>query len=145
MLEDSKYFIWNKGDVYYLDKSQFFKTSEFVCSCTYSSCKEQRINKELIAKLVELRKEINEPIHINSAYRCSKKQEDIRKSGISTVVAKKSSHETGDAVDFRPTRMKIKDFFVFCAKKFFAIGTASTYLHVDMRGQDDKRVRRWTY
>lgn len=142
MKEDSDYVIWNKGDVYFLDKTQFFKTSEFACHCSLDSCVEQRINKNLLKKLVELRKEVNEPIIVTSAYRCSDYQEQLRKQGVNTVVAKKSTHELGNAVDVKPVRMRIKDFLSFCEKKFKAIGIASNFLHLDERSDKE---RRWNY
>jgi len=145
MREDSQYFIWNKGDVYFFDRNQFFKTSEFACQCSNKDCKEQRISKDLITKLNLIRKEVNEPILVTSGFRCKKHQEHLRKSGVNTVVAKQSTHELGEAVDLKPTRMRISDFLVFCAKHFYAIGIAKSFLHVDMRGQEDKRVRRWDY
>ena len=142
MLENSNYYIWNKGDVYFFDKDQYFKSSEFVCQCKYKECKEQKINKDLIKKLILLRKEINEPLVITSGFRCEAHQKDLRKQGVNTVVASKSTHELGDAADVYPIRMKIKDFMIFCAKQFKAIGIAKTFLHVDLR--DDKE-RRWDY
>ena len=142
MLEDSNYYIWNKGDVYFFDKNQFFKKSEFACQCTNKDCKEQRINKELIEDLNIIRKEINEPIIITSGFRCKKHQEHLSNSGVNTVVAKKSTHELGDAADLKPTRMRISDFLTFCAKRFEAIGIAKTFLHVDKR---IGKIRRWDY
>lgn len=142
MREDSNYFIWNKGDVYFFDKNQFFKTSEFACQCTNKDCKEQRISKDLIGKLNSIRKEINEPLIVTSGFRCKKHQEFLRSSGVNTVVAKQSTHELGDAADIKPTRMRILDFLTFCAKQFDAIGIAKTFLHVDMR---EGKTRRWDY
>lgn len=142
MQEDSNYYIWNKGDVYFLDKGQYFKTSEFACQCSNSSCVEQRINKQLISNLIDLRKQINEPIVITSAFRCKKHQEQLRAQGVNTVVAKTSTHELGDAIDAKPIRMKIKDFLMFCEKKFEAIGIAHNFLHLDMR---TGKTRRWDY
>lgn len=142
MHEDSNYFIWNKGDVYFLDKGGFFKTSEFACQCINPSCKEQRISKELISKLVKLRIRIAEPITVTSGFRCGKHQEKLRSEGVNTVVAKKSTHELGDAVDLKPIRMKIPQFLVFAAEFFEAIGTAKTFLHLDLR---TGKQRRWDY
>ena len=142
MHEDSNYYIWNKGDVYFFDKTQFFKTSEFACQCTNKDCKEQRIHKDIISKLNSLRKEINEPIMVTSGFRCEKHQIALRNSGVNTVVAKKSTHELGDAVDCRPTRMRISDFLTFCAKQFEAIGIAKSFLHLDLR---TGKIRRWDY
>ncbi len=146
MQEDSNYYIWNKGDVYFFDKNQYFKTSEFACQCKNADCKIQKINKDIVSKLIELRKEINEPLIITSGFRCKKHQDALRNQGVNTVVAKTTStHELGDAVDLSPVRMRIKDFLVFCSKKFYAIGIASNFLHLDLRGQKDKKERRWDY
>jgi uncharacterized protein YcbK (DUF882 family) len=142
MLEDSNYFIWNKGDVYFLGKEQFFKTSEFACQCKNVSCREQRVHKDLIKKLIDLRKEINEPLIVTSGFRCGLHQEQLRKEGVNTVVAKKSSHEKGDAADIKPTRMNMLTFFKIVDKYFEAIGTAKTFLHVDLR---TGKERRWDY
>ena len=145
MPEDLSYFIWNKGDIYFLNKEKTFSTKEFTCHCSFKECKEQKVSKLLIEQLTQLRKDVNEPITVTSGFRCSKYQEKLRSDGINTVVAKKSSHELGNAADITPTRMKIKDFLAFCEKKFKAIGIAKTFLHVDTRGQDDQRIRRWNY
>ena len=145
MHEDSNYFIWNKGDVYFLDKEKYFKTSEFACHCNFKDCVEQRISKSLITKISKVRSDIAEPIVITSGFRCSKYQEKLRNEGVNTVVAKKSTHELGQAVDFYPIRMKIPQFLVFVDKYFNSIGIAKTFLHADLRGQDDKKERRWNY
>lgn len=142
MLEDSNYYIWNKGDVYFFDKNQFFKTSEFACQCTNKDCKEQRINKDIISKLNSIRKEINEPILVTSGFRCEKHQIALRNQGVNTVVAKQSTHELGDAVDVKPTRMRVSDFLNFCIKQFEAIGIAKSFLHLDLR---TGKTRRWDY
>lgn len=140
MKEVNGYYIWNKGDIYPFN--QYFKTSEFSCQCKLKSCVEQKASKELISKLTELRIAINEPLTITSGFRCKAHQEEIRKSGVSTVVAKVSTHESGDAADVKPTRTSIKDFETIAAKFFMAIGIAKTFLHMDLRKD---KVRRWPY
>ena len=134
------YYIWNKGDIYSFNK--YFKTNEFSCQCKHPECVEQKTSIELISKLTELRKAMNEPLTVTSGFRCEAHQEDIRKSGVSTVVAKKSTHELGDAADIKPTRTPIKDFETIAARYFKAIGTAKNFLHLDLR---DDKVRRWPY
>ena len=59
------------------------------------------------------------------------------------VVAKKSTHENGEAVDIAPTRMKIPDLLKMAANFFDSIGIAKTFLHLDIRR--DKKPRRWDY
>lgn len=140
MKEVGNYYIWSKGDVYPFNK--YFKTSEFSCQCKLKACVEQKVSKNLIAKLTELREAINEPLTITSGFRCTAHQEEIRKSGVSTVVAKVSTHELGDAADVQPTRTTIKDFETIAAKYFMSIGIAKNFLHLDLRSD---KIRRWPY
>ena len=120
--EENGYYIWQKDCEYPL--SAHFSTREFKCKCSHESCKEQRISKILIDKLELIRTEVGQPLIITSAYRCTAHQEDIRKSGQSTVVAKKSTHELGDAVDVVPKDKKDVrgEFLKICAKHFNSIG-----------------------
>jgi len=143
MKEVGNYYVWNKGQIYPFNK--YFKTSEFSCQCKLKDCVEQKVSKELISKLTELREALNEPLTVTSGFRCKAHQEEIRRSGQSTVVAKVSTHELGDAVDVKPSRTSIKDFETIVARYFMAIGIAKNFLHLDLRGQDDKRIRRWNY
>ncbi len=133
------YYIWKKGEVFEL--SPHFSTREMSCKCSHDSCVEQRISKNLIDKLELVRGDIKEPLVITSAYRCSKHQEDIRNSGTSTVVAKKSTHELGDAVDCRPKSGMNPGFELTCSAEFTSIGRAATFLHLDLRSG----FRRWKY
>ena len=145
MQEDTNYYLWNKGEEFLLPGSKFFKTTEFQCQCTLKTCKQQKISKTLLSKLIKLRTDINEPLHINSAFRCHEHQQELIAQEVNTVVAKKSSHETGTAVDCKPTRMKMVDFLKMCEKYFYAIGIAKTFLHVDERNEDSKVKIRWNY
>lgn len=140
MKEVNGYYTWKKGEIYPFNK--YFKTNEFSCQCKNKDCVEQKVSKELIAKLTGLREAINEPLTITSGFRCKAHQEEIRKSGQSTVVAKLSTHELGDAVDAKPTRTSIKDFETIAAKFFMAIGIAKGFLHLDLR---TGKIRRWLY
>lgn len=58
-------------------------------------------------------------------------------------MAKKSTHELGDAVDIIPKDKKgvREGFLKICAKHFDSIGLSDQFLHVDQR----KGVRRWEY
>lgn len=114
------------------------------CQCKYESCKEQRISKDLIQRLENIRVDVNQPLVITSAFRCSKHQEDIRNSGVSTVVAKKQSqHELGNAVDIRPKdKQGIRGpFLLICSHYFTTIGLSDKFLHVDTR----KDKIQWEY
>lgn len=137
--EKDGYYIWQKGEAHKL--SDHFSSKEMACRCSHLECKEQRISKDLIARLEKVRIEIGQPLIVTSAFRCHQKQEDIRASGTSTVVAKKSTHETGDAVDVVPKSGLTSDFEAICAKQFDSIGVAKNFLHLDTR----QGKRRWNY
>ena len=143
MKEENGYYVWKKNDVYKFN--QYFTTKEFDCQCKLKECIEQKASKLLISKLTELREAVNEPLRITSGFRCAAHQEEIRKSGVSTVVAKVSTHQVGDAADVQPSRISIKDFETIASKFFNAIGIAKTFLHFDLRGLDDGKIRRWPY
>ena len=140
MIQKDGYYVWKKGEIFPFNK--YFKTSEFDCQCKLKDCIDQKVSIKLIGKLVELREAIQEPLTVTSGFRCKAHQEEIRASGVSTVVAKVSTHETGDAADIKPTRTSIKDFETMAARFFMAIGIAKNFLHLDLR---DDKVRRWPY
>lgn len=138
--EKDGYYVWNKGEVFTL--GPYFKTSEFSCQCVNESCVEQKISKAIVEKLGNVRVELGKPIKITSAFRCDKHQEALRSAGVNTVVAKKSTHELGDAVDARPVDRNLEGFDEICAKQFMSIGIAKTFLHLDLRKD---KIRRWNY
>lgn len=144
MQEDDKFYYFRKGDMSFL--STRFHTSQFQCSCKYEDCVEQRVAKELIEKLEKLCDSCGQKIEITSGFRCHKKQNDIRKSGISTVVAVKSSHEDGLAADIRAASINIHELNKFIEPIFDNIGTAINFTHVDVRPKKpDGTKRRWVY
>lgn len=136
---DGDYYYWDKGENFKL--SPYFATKEFACKCSYPECVEQKISRTLIGKLDLVRKDINQPLIINSAYRCNRYQQFLASSGASTVVAKSSQHSLGNAVDIKPKTGGIAGFEPIVAKYFDSVGLANTYLHVDLR----QGKRRWTY
>lgn len=140
MRKDDKYYFWEKGQVYPFNK--YFNTGEFDCQCKNKDCVEQKIAIELIDSLTKLREDINEPLKVTSGFRCEAHQAALRKSGVNTVVASKSTHELGEAADIKPSRLSIPNLEKFSAKYFEAIGTAKTFLHVDLR---KGKIRRWLY
>lgn len=137
---ENGYYIWTKGDNLWLNN--WFKTKEFECKCTNKECIEQKISVELIKKLTTIREYTKSPMRITSGFRCSKHQESIRNSGVSTVVAKKSTHEKGDAADISVSSLTPLNLLPIVEKQFKSIGIANNFLHVDLR--DDKE-RRWKY
>ena len=48
----------------------------------------------------------------------------------------------GDAADFSCSALTIPELKPLAEKKFMAIGTALSFLHVDLR---DGKIRRWKY
>ena len=140
MLDKDGYYLWKKGEIFPFNK--YFSTKEFTCHCSHPECVDQKVSKDLIDRLTALRGLVNEPLTVTSGYRCPAYQVDVEASGVSTVVAKFSQHELGNAADIKPTRTPIKDLVTLAAKTFKAIGIASTWCHLDLR--DDKE-RRWYY
>lgn len=138
-LEKDGYYHWNKG--YVGRVSDHFSTRELTCRCSFPDCYDQRISKDLISRLEKVRTELGQPMVVTSAYRCSEHQAYLRASGVNSVVAKKSTHETGDAVDVVPKDKKMEGFETICGKHFDSIGLASNFLHLDTRIGH----RRWKY
>jgi hypothetical protein len=136
---EGDYYIWTKGEN--ISLSPYFSTRELSCHCHFPDCVKQKIHKNLIDKLSEIRKEIKQPLVITSAYRCSKYQAFLRSSGVNTVVAKASQHELGNAADAVPADGKMEGFEPICSKHFDSIGLASHFLHLDLRNGR----RRWNY
>jgi uncharacterized protein YcbK (DUF882 family) len=134
------YYIWVKGDNLWLNN--WFKTKEFECKCSNKECINQKIAVELIARLTVIREYTKSPMRITSGFRCSEHQQAIRNSGVSTVVAKKSTHEKGDAADISVSSLTPLNLLPIVEKQFKSIGIANNFLHVDLR--DDKE-RRWKY
>lgn len=140
MTEDSDYYYWKKGEAENLN--HYFDTTEFVCPCKNDTCVDQKISKRLIGGLTTTRIEIAEPLYVNSGFRCHKHQEEIRASGQSTVVAKVSTHEKGDAGDVKTKKLSLPELNKVLEKHFDSMGLAKTFTHVDTR-TDKKRT--WNY
>ena len=134
------YYSWTKGNDLWINN--WFKTKEFECRCTNKECVDQKIAVELIEKLTAIREYTKSPMRISSGFRCSKHQEAIRNSGTSTVVAKKSTHEKGDAADISVSSLTTLNLLLVAEKQFKSIGIANNFLHVDLR---DDKIRRWKY
>lgn len=142
---ENNYYIWNKGDTPEW-MGNWFKSNEFSCKCNNRKCIEQKINVDLVKILDKVRDECRVPLRITSAYRCTEHQESLRKQGVNTVVAKKSTHELGDAVDVCAPSLKIGDFTKIIEKYFINVGYAMNFVHVDMRlPKPDGSGRKWTY
>lgn len=117
-----------------------FKSTEFDCPC--DKCKETLISLELVSMLESLRALKGGSLKINSGYRCSNYQEDLKRRGYDTAKGI-STHERGEAADITDgvtPGYELEDL----AKKvgFKAIGVGKHFIHVDMRLD---KVRKWKY
>lgn len=125
---------WTRGSGTQL--TPHFHAKEFECSC--GICRDQRIDRDLVIKLEDIRQGTGQSMHINSGFRCARKQQMLRDAGYETSVGP-SSHESGQAADI--SSRDIPALLVEAEKKFSSIGVAHTFLHVDLR----PGKRRWTY
>ena len=113
----------------YIKIAYHFNLQEFECPC----CKRVMLHKDLLKKLSDLRREINQPLFINSGYRCE--QENKKVGGVS-----KSYHLFGMAVDVSVRNLTIPELLYYAEKlKFGGIGVYKTFLHLDIR----KNTTRW--
>lgn len=140
MNQNEKYYTWKKGESQQINK--YFNCNEFTCQCKHPECVEQKVSVKLISDLTLLREDLQTSIRITSGFRCSAHQKDVAESGVSTVVAKKSQHEEGEAADCQFTGHTTAEALPHAEKYFKAIGVAKTFLHLDTRSD---KVRRWTY
>ncbi len=120
-----------------------FNSSEFDCSC--DQCTTTLVDPTLIVLLEAMRAILNTPIKIDSGYRCKHKQDMLRLLGYETATGI-STHQLGKAADIS-NGVALGHELEDAARRagFKAVGKASTWIHVDTRGQDDGRERRWTY
>lgn len=132
MKVDNGYYVWKKTDK--PEKiNDYFSTGEFSCQCKLPSCVDQKISVDLIDRLTYLRVAKKSPMTITSGFRCTAHQEEIRNSGVSTVVAKVSQHELGNAADVKFKALRIDEWMNDAKTKFSYIGIATNFLHLDVR------------
>lgn len=133
------YLHWKKGERKQL--SPHFYSHEFSCRCKYPTCVAQQVSQELIDSLEKLRVALDSPITVTSGYRCKQQQEYLRRNlPAGHTASGTSTHETGDAADI--TSDDVGALALAAANQFMAIGTASSFIHVDTR---KGKVRRWKY
>lgn len=138
------YYIWKKGELKKI--GDYFNTKEFSCQCKHDDCVDQKVSEELIKRLSTIRYRKQSPMTITSGLRCKKHQEDIRNSGVSTVVAKVSQHELGNAADAQFKSLRI-DEWINDAKLYFSyVGIATNFLHMDTRpAKEPGVIVTWKY
>lgn len=133
---DSGYYVWKKGQDAKI--SPHFKESEFSCKCSFESCIDQKIAVEIIDKLEKVRTELDMPIQVTSGYRCAAHQKALKDQGLETATGV-SSHQMGWAADIKCK--DINKLSELCDKYFQSVGTAKSFVHVDIR----EGKRRWNY
>lgn len=129
---ENGFYVWKKTDKPQ-SINKYFTTNEFSCQCKLASCVDQKVSVELIDRLTYLREAKKCPMTITSGFRCTAHQEEIRKSGVSTVVAKVSQHELGTAADVKFKDLRIDEWMNDAKQKFSYIGIATNFLHLDTR------------
>ncbi len=139
MKRDNVFYSWKKGEV--ADFTANFSTREMSCQCNHPSCVDQRIAVELVDKLQLIRLAAASPVRVHSAFRCRAHQADLAKQGYETAKGV-SQHELGRAADISCSAIPTLQFRSLVKPHFKAVGTASSFLHVDLRSD---RERTWSY
>lgn len=117
--------------------SKHFSLDEFKCKC--GSCETPTINPLLISELELIRSIVNEPIYINSGYRC--KEHNKRVGGTNN-----SQHTLGNAADIRCkgiNAIELGDIIQCMYPTQYGIGiyVEDNFVHFDVRDQK----ARWVY
>ena len=115
--------------------SQYFKREEFSCQC---GCGYDVVDVELLRVLTVVRETFGQPVRVTSGCRCS--SHNKRVGG-----AAKSQHVLGKAADIQVRGVMPDVVSAFLDQMYpdvYGIGTASSFVHIDVR---DDKPRRWTY
>ena len=100
-----------------------FTLNEFECPC----CRRVILHSDLLNFLIKLRKIINEPIFINSGYRCKNNNDQVGGTP-------KSYHTFGMAADIHARNIDIPHLAIYAQQAGFkGIGVYETFLHLDVR------------
>ena len=119
--------------------SPYFWTNEFDCHC--GTCPTQKVAPELITKLDGVRRDLGQPLFINSGFRCAAYQRRLATEGHQTAKVV-SQHELGRAADIACRALGGHQLAERYASKYFqSIGMAVGWCHVDLRPEK----RRWSY
>jgi len=120
--------------------SEYFVSTEFDCRCTRPGCLITLLDTDL-AEGVDLIRHIVGPILVKSGYRCAAHNADPSVGG-----APSSQHLLGKAADIKSlSGLSGRQLEAVALKIGYfingGIGTASTWIHVDVRG----KKARWQY
>lgn len=74
---------------------QYFSAEELACKCSYPICPRHGMDDDFMEKIVDLRRELNFPFVISSAYRCPNHNVDVSTTGAN------GPHTQGKALDIR--------------------------------------------
>ena len=127
-----------KGDHTKLSPS--FSAYEFDCKC--DDCRATIIDLDLIDKLQKMRDSIGTKLVISSGYRCPSYQQQLRLRGYETAKGV-SQHTLGKAVDVNNGVATGAELESYAREAGFkAVGVGKTWIHIDLR---DDQERRWFY
>lgn len=113
-----------------IDLTTNFRRSEFSCGCGGDLCPRQRISIDLVGRLQDLRDIVDEPIVVNSGFRCPKHNAAVKGS-------LRSRHMEGLAADIalnRDSEIDLRELAVIARDRcgFGRIGTYETWIHLDV-------------
>lgn len=125
--------------------NEYFKYSEFNCKCGKCERPEGVPSKELVNILTKIRKHYNQPVIINSGYRCEAHNKAVGGSA-------NSQHFKGSAVDFIVKNTPTESVWEYVLEKWGndELGLAikrnksniyAGFVHIDTRG----KKARWEY
>ena len=125
--------------------NEYFKYSEFNCKCGKCERPEGVPSKELVDILTKIRKHYNQPVVINSGYRCEAHNKAVGGSA-------NSQHFKGSAVDFIVKNTPTESVWEYVLEKWGdePLGLAikrnksniyAGFVHIDTRG----KKARWEY
>lgn len=125
--------------------NQYFKYSEFNCKCGKCERPEGVPSKELVDILTKIRKHYNQPVIINSGYRCEAHNKAVGGSA-------NSQHFKGSAVDIIVKNTPTESVWEYVLEKWGdePLGLAikrnkaniyAGFVHIDTRG----KKARWEY
>lgn len=125
--------------------NEYFKYSEFDCKCGKCERPERVPSKELVDILTKIRKHYNQPVIINSGYRCEAHNKAVGGSA-------NSQHFKGSAVDFIVKNTPTESVWEYVLEKWGdePLGLAikrnkgniyAGFVHIDTRG----KKARWEY
>ena len=108
--------------------SKHFDRSEFQCKC-FNECGKDTVDAELITVLEDVREHFNQPVRINSAYRCSVSNKRVNGS-------ENSQHLNGKAADITVDNITPLGVLSYLTSKYpnkYGIGRYQSFTHIDVR------------